>query len=329
MFLFNNHKILFGLALLLFISLTLYIAVFPALENQKINNPLPKGAKLLTDGERAGKMVYLENGCVACHTQQVRNVEMDNVFGKRPSVSADFAVNRRTDFWRNTANLMGTERTGPDLTSIGERQPSKEWHLIHLYQPRAAVAESVMPAYPWLFEEKTYLEPEDVEVKIPEKFLKHKSKKIVATPEALYLVAYLVSLKQPDYTDQSIPAFLYKQKPKETGTIGGAGFPEGAELFTANCAACHQASGEGVPGAFPPLKGSPVVLGGDLELYVTIIMKGYDPRPEYATMPAVGEIAGFTPEDVTAIINHERTSWGNNAKKVTVEEVKIIMDKLK
>ncbi|MYY25916.1 cbb3-type cytochrome c oxidase subunit II [Elizabethkingia anophelis] len=331
MILFNNHKILFGSSLGLFVFLTLYIAVLPALENQRINKPLPRQAKILSPKERAGKMVYIENGCVGCHTQQVRNVEMDNVFGKRPSIAADFAVNKRTDFWRNTANLMGTERTGPDLTSVGERQPSDDWHLIHLYQPRAAVAESIMPSYKWLFVEKDFLEKGDVEVKIPKEYLQHKSKKIVATKKALELVAYLKSLKQNDYTDKSIvPAFLYKQKKKETATsTENSNLPDGAELFTANCASCHQTSGEGVPGAFPPLKGSPVVLGGDLELYVTIIMKGYDPRPEFATMPPVGTNANFTPEDVTAIINHERTSWGNNAKRVTVDEVKIIMDKIK
>lgn len=326
----NDHRILFGSALLLFVSLTLYIAIFPALENQRINKPLPRQSKILTKEEQAGKRVYIDNGCIACHTQQVRNVEMDNVFGKRPSIPADFAINTRTDFWRNTANLMGTQRTGPDLTSIGERQPSAEWHLIHLYQPRAAVEESVMPAYPWLFIERDYLQPGDVEVKVPEKF-RPRYKKIVAGPEALLLVAYLKSLKQTDYTDKSIvPAFLYKQKKEEGTAQGGNGnLPDGASLFTANCASCHQANGEGVPGAFPPLKGSPVVTGGDLELYVTIIMKGYDPRPEFATMPPVGTNANFTPEDVAAIMNHERTSWGNNAKKVTAEEVKTIMDKIK
>jgi cytochrome c oxidase cbb3-type subunit 2 len=326
----NDHRILFGSALLLFVSLTLYIAILPALDNQRINKPLPRQSKILTKEEQAGKRVYIDNGCIACHTQQVRNVEMDNVFGKRPSIPADFAINTRTDFWRNTANLMGTQRTGPDLTSIGERQPSAEWHLIHLYQPRAAVEESVMPAYPWLFIERDYLQPGDVEVKVPEKF-RPRYKKIVAGPEALLLVAYLKSLKQTDYTDKSIvPAFLYKQKKEEGAAQGGnAGLPDGDALFTANCASCHQANGEGVPGAFPPLKGSPVVVGGDLELYVTIIMKGYDPRPEFATMPPVGTNANFTPEDVAAIMNHERTSWGNNAKKVTAEEVKTIMDKIK
>ena len=329
MFIFNNHKILFTAAFLLFVGLTLYIAIIPALENQKINTPLPPGSKNMNEDEIAGKFIYIREGCVACHTQQVRNVEMDNVFGTRPNVVADFAINRRTDFWRNTANLMGTQRTGPDLTNIGERQPSPEWHLIHLYQPRAAVSESIMPAYPWLFKETTYLKKGDIEVKIPNKFLPDTSKKIIASREGLQLVAYLLSLKQSDFTEESVPLFLYKQKTKESGGTNNSDLPDGAQLYTTHCATCHQSSGEGVPGAFPPLKGSPIVSGGDLELYITIIMKGYDPRPEYATMPAVGTNAGLSAEDITAIINHERNSWGNNAKEITVEEVKIIMDKIK
>ena len=154
----------------------------------------------------------------------------------------------------------------------------------------------------------------------------------MASQDAKDLVAYLLSLKQVELP-KSIPPteFLYKKEKKATSNSGAGGdqLPDGNALFTANCASCHQANGEGLPGAFPPLKGSPVVLGDDLELYVTIIMNGYDPRPEYATMPAVGTNAGLTPEDVAAIINHEKTSWGNNAKKVTAEQVKTIMDKIK
>lgn len=329
---FNNHKTLFGAALGLFILLTVYIGIYPALKNQQISEPVNRQAPKFTQEERAGKAVYVEEGCVACHTQQVRNVEMDNVFGKRPSVPADFAFNTRTDAWRNTANLMGTQRTGPDLSNIGARQPSKEWHLLHLYQPRAAVPESVMPAYPWLFIEKDYLEKGDVEIKIPEKYLPNKNKKIVAGPKALYLVAYLNSLKQRDYNEEVIvPPFLYKQtkKPSGNASAGKEDLPNGQELFATNCASCHQASGEGLPGAFPALKGSTVVNGGDLELIVTIIMKGYDPRPEYATMPPVGTNENLTAEQVAAIINFEKSSWGNNAKKVTADEVQTIMDKIK
>jgi len=58
---------------------------------------------------------------------------MDKMWGERPSIAADYADLYRTDFWRNTATVMSTERTGPDLTSIGTRQPSIYWHLLHLY----------------------------------------------------------------------------------------------------------------------------------------------------------------------------------------------------
>jgi cytochrome c oxidase cbb3-type subunit 2 len=74
------------------------------------------------------------------------------------------------------------------------------------------------------------------------------------------------------------------------------------------------------------LKGSPVVNGDDLELYVNIIMRGYDPKPEYASMPAVGLNNGLSSEEITAIINYERSSWGNHAKPVSPEEVKKIVD---
>ena len=58
-------------------------------------------------------------------------------------------------------------------------------------------------------------------------------------------------------------------------------------------------------------------------------MKGYDANPEFAVMNGVGTDNKLTPEEVTAIINHEKTSWGNNAKKVTTEEVKKLMDFIK
>jgi cytochrome c oxidase cbb3-type subunit 2 len=46
-------------------------------------------------------------------------------------------------------------------------------------------------------------------------------------------------------------------------------------------------------------------------------------------MPPVGTNANLTEMDIAAIINHERTSWGNNAKKVTAEEIKKIVDVVK
>jgi cytochrome c oxidase cbb3-type subunit II len=64
-------------------------------------------------------------------------------------------------------------------------------------------------------------------------------------------------------------------------------------------------------------------------LYVGIIMNGYDARAEYGVMPPVGTNANLSAVEITAIINHERTTWGNNAKKITEEEIKKIMDFVK
>jgi cytochrome c oxidase cbb3-type subunit II len=264
---------------------------------------------------------------VGCHSQQVRSVEIDKVWGSRPGIAADYARVARTSFWQNTATLMGTERTGPDLTNIGVRQPSQDWHLVHLFNPRSVVPQSIMAPYPWLFEMKDSVEQGDLKVNVPAKFMYGKKGVVVARKAALQLVAYLLSLKQvklPDGTPE--PAFLYKKATQTAKDAGTTSLKEdGAALYATHCQSCHQSNGEGLPGAFPPLKGSGIVIDDNIENMVGIILNGYDARPDYGVMPAVGTNANLSPEQITAIMNHEKTSWGNNAKKVTPEEVEKLM----
>jgi cytochrome c oxidase cbb3-type subunit 2 len=327
--LFDNHKKLFGTAALFFIGLTLLVAVIPALNNQKNNNPLPN-SEPLSEQAIKGKAVYIANGCVSCHTQQVRNVDMDKTWGERPGIAADYAANKRIDTWRNTATLMGTERTGPDLTNIGTRQPGVDWNLVHLYNPRIVVKESIMPAYPWMFAIKENPAKEDIIVSVPEEYLHGKQGKVVAGKEALYLVAYLQSLKQAKLPDGTpAPDFLYKREEKQQAGAGQEKKVDGAVLYATHCQSCHQANGEGLPGAFPPLKGSPVVLDDNPELMLNIIMNGYDARPNFGVMPAVGTNANLSAEEVAAIMNHEKTSWGNNSKQASLEEIKKLIEFVK
>lgn len=327
---FNDHRKLYPIAGLLFAFLTYIVVVMPAFENQYNNLPLP-GTKELSGDAKAGKLIYIAEGCVGCHSQQVRNVEMDKMFGSRPGMASDYANIGRTSIWQNTATLMGTERTGPDLTDVGNRQPSKDWNLMHLFHPRSVVPQSIMPSYQWLFEIKTNPSKTDVVISMPVQFLDGKVGKVVATKEALQLVAYIQSLKQTPLPDGIKPAeFLYKKTVVENSNFkGDKNATNGKSLYETNCAACHQTTGEGLKGAFPPLKGSPVVTGENLELYVDIIMNGYDARAEYGVMAAVGTNMSFTENEIAAIINYERSSWGNTGKKVTPEEIKKIMDFVK
>ncbi|MEO7531439.1 MAG: cbb3-type cytochrome c oxidase subunit II, partial [Sediminibacterium sp.] len=218
---FNNHKSLFTATEALFLILTFFVAILPALNNQKDNAPLPS-AQPMSEAAIKGKALYIANGCVACHTQQVRNVDMDKMFGSRPTIAADYAHIKRQDVWRNTATLMGTERTGPDLINIGNRQPSEDWNLVHLYNPRAVVAESIMPSYTWLFVIKENPTLQDKVVAVPAEFMKGKKGKVVATEDALNLVAYLQSLKQAELPQgAAFPEFLYKRGAKSASASTG------------------------------------------------------------------------------------------------------------
>ncbi|MEO9022309.1 MAG: cbb3-type cytochrome c oxidase subunit II [Ginsengibacter sp.] len=330
---FNNHKSLFLTTISLYIALTLAMAVIPALYNQENNAPLP-GAEQLSGQALKGKAIYVANGCVACHTQQVRNIDMDRVWGSRPSIASDYAADLRTDLWRNTATLMGTERTGPDLTNIGARQPSIDWQLLHLYQPRSVVKQSIMPAYQWLFQYKEKPDKNDKVVNVPDEFMRGRKGKIVATDKALDLVAYLMTLKQLKLPSGLPPKeFLYKKEVKQAAGGGAAASNEldGVALYTANCQSCHQENGEGLKGAFPPLKGSATVLDDNPEKMVNIIMNGYSGLVSqgFGPMPPIGTTNNLSAAEISAIMNHEKTTWGNNAKKVTPEEIQKLMDAVK
>lgn len=325
---FDNHKQLFRTAFLFFLTLTVFVAILPALNNQRNNAPLPGSAPLNEDA-RQGKQIFISNGCVGCHTQQVRNVDMDKSFGSRPSVPADYARIHRTGPWQNTATLMGSERTGPDLTNIGARQPLESWHLVHLFNPRIVVKESIMPAYPWLFTIKDSAEKGDHVVSVPDNFMDGATGKVIATKQALQLVAYLQSLKQIALPDgRPVPAFLY---PAKTAAGAGTTAPDGAALYATNCQSCHQQNGEGLQGAFPPLKGSAIVNDNNPEEQLNIILNGYSGRVRagYPPMPPVGTTNNLSAAEITAIMNHERGSWGNTGKKVDLTAIDKLMTTIK
>ncbi len=146
--------------------------------------PTP-GLHPLTASEARGRDIYVSEGCEYCHTQNVRPLKQDAVFG-RPSVAGDYAY--------QTPELLGDHRNGPDLTNIGARQPSTTWQYIHLFNPRAVVHESIMPPYPWLFSVKKAATGDDV-VPVPAGFVPA-GESVVTTQASRDLVAYLESLKQ-------------------------------------------------------------------------------------------------------------------------------------
>lgn len=194
MSLHSDHRLLFGTVFLGFLALSAIIAVGPAIWVEDNTQALP-ASRPLTDHERQGLKVYVGEGCVACHTQQVRPIAMDAVWG-RPSVPGDYAhVEPLGALSPYAPALLGSSRTGPDLTNVGARQPSETWHLLHLYDPRIVVPDSVMPAYPWLFEVVAEAGDDDVVVPVPGPRAPAAGQ-VVPTERGHALVAYLLSLQQ-------------------------------------------------------------------------------------------------------------------------------------
>ncbi|MBX2879120.1 MAG: cbb3-type cytochrome c oxidase subunit II [Granulosicoccus sp.] len=189
--------IIAGTALILLFA-TLLLVVMPTIQLQTGRNP-PEALQPWTASELAGRDHYISLGCVYCHSQQPRDPSQapDTARGwGRASVPSDYSY--------DTTHLLGTMRTGPDLFNIGARQPSVDWHLTHLYQPRAVSPGSNMPAYPFLFRDTDFL-GEQIEVKIPDEYLPSQvSKYIVPTDQALELVDYLLSLDRT-YPAEELP----------------------------------------------------------------------------------------------------------------------------
>ena len=181
----NESRLLIGAMVMLGFA-TSALVVVPYLQVANVA-PTP-GMKPYLANELLGRRQYISNGCVYCHSQQPRAASLapDAKRGwGRASVAGDYAF--------DNPHLLGTMRTGPDLLNIGARQPSVQWHLGHLYQPRAYVPGSIMPSYPYLFQVKDQAETGDTVVQLPAGHMPA-GKVVVASHEALELVSYLLSL---------------------------------------------------------------------------------------------------------------------------------------
>ena len=300
--------------------LAILMGVLPGIELSR--TPPGPGVEPLTALQAQGRAVYVANGCSYCHTQQVRPLPQDKVFG-RPSAPGDFAY--------QTPELLGSERTGPDLTNVGARQASTVWQYIHLYNPRAVVPQSIMPAFPWLFEVVDKAPQGVPTVALPTAYAP-KHGVVVPTPDAQALVAYLLAMKQPALRAGAGTAAANKSLARSAGLTAAATAPgaqaydaaKGQTLFTANCAACHQATGEGLPGAFPPLKSNPVVNNADPTQHIQVVLHGLQGANVGGTiypspMPPFGTT--LSDADIANIINYERSSWGNHGAPITAKQV--------
>lgn len=145
---------------------------------------------------------------------------------------------------------------------------------------------------------------------------------------AAWAMFYAIS-EYRDYANSLAASAPSATPSASTGTVPETdGEPEwralGAQLYGNYCSSCHQLSGAGLPGVFPPLEGDPVVVTEDPTEHIRIVLHGLQGKVingvNYASpMPAFGN--QLDDEQIAALINHERTSWGNRAPAVTPDMV--------
>ena len=137
-----------------------------------------------------GADIYRANGCVVCHSQQVRPTPADlERYGKRRSVAPDYLFDQPAQ--------LGRQRIGPDLANIASRNRGAEWQFQHLYAPRSVVPGSTMPPFPYLFQVRKLDGglPSPEAVKLSGKYAAPFGSEVVPTRAAVALVAYLDSLR--------------------------------------------------------------------------------------------------------------------------------------
>jgi cytochrome c oxidase cbb3-type subunit II len=91
----------------------------------------------LTPREEKGRQVYIRNGCVYCHSQYVRPQDW--------GIGAE-RIAEAGDYYKQSPQLLGTERTGPDLSQEGGEH-SNHWHIAHFIDPRYTRPRSLMPRF--------------------------------------------------------------------------------------------------------------------------------------------------------------------------------------
>jgi len=145
-----NHEVveknigLMALLMVLAVSIGGLVQIVPLFFQDVANTPV-EGMQPRTALQHEGRDIFIREGCVGCHSQMIRPFRAETERYGHYSVAGE-------SVWDHPF-LWGSKRTGPDLARVGGRY-SDDWHRAHLYNPRNVVPESIMPAYPWLVENK-------------------------------------------------------------------------------------------------------------------------------------------------------------------------------
>lgn len=300
----DGRTIFFG-ALIVFSSIIFIVTTLPYLT---FTPQRSADARPLNAQEERGRRLYASNGCNYCHSQYLRPQDWTGVTSFR-NVGR---VAQAGDYFYQQSPMLGSERTGPDLSQEGGAHPD-DWHIAHFYNPRYTSPKSIMPSFKHYFNETG---PGAAEPK-----------------EEIYdLIAYLQSLGgqagvERAQMQRARKERLIEERGKGNEAVIHEWFPttwrtvrnpmaatqrslvHGKQVFTTNCVGCHGLQGNGKgPAAYFINRPAPRNLTdasqqlyfSDGEMYMAIL-HGVDGT----AMPAFGDL--LTVNDIWDLTNFIRT----------------------
>jgi cytochrome c oxidase cbb3-type subunit 2 len=193
--------------------------------------------------ESAGRALYIANGCVYCHSQSIRAIDW-GLGAERIAQAGDYVADRPI--------LLGSQRTGPDLSQEGGEHPD-DWHTAHFINPRYTRPNSIMPAFEYLGMEKiklltTYVQSlglKNADLRVErQRFWKNEAiKAYEAGPEG-----------NIEWLNNHVPQG-WRDIPNPYPTTE-AGLARGEKIYQDNCSGCHSPIGDGMgpaqPWIYPP-----------------------------------------------------------------------------
>lgn len=143
---------------------------------------------------------------------------------------------------------------------------------------------------------------------------------VVAVGMVIFGIVYLLMNPAIERTDLGDMRTVADLRPTAQTAAPGAAVDGGA-IFAANCAACHQANGQGLPGVFPPLAGSEWVVG-DPKVLANILLHGVSGKIEVAGQSFDGMMPAFpqlSDAEIAGVLTHIRSTWGNQAEAISAD----------
>lgn len=142
----ERNPFFFAVAVFIVIAYAGIVEVLPDFANNA--RPI-EGKKPYTVLQLAGRQVYINESCNACHSQLIRPFKSETDRYGAYSKSGEFAYDRPF--------LWGSKRTGPDLARVGNYRTT-DWHENHMLDPKSVVRDSIMPAYKHIFKKNADIE---------------------------------------------------------------------------------------------------------------------------------------------------------------------------